>query len=131
MYRYINQIAKYSFQCYCYYFSFISLGNEYLVSIMFSHYDQNNNGRLEAEELWQAAERDHLGQLSASCILADMLLFDDPDADGTLDINEFYTAFSKLYSKWTFPATQIPPFFYSYVHHPSSLQSMFTPSSRV
>ncbi|GIY07532.1 follistatin-related protein 5 [Caerostris extrusa] len=32
-------------------------GNEYLVSIMFSHYDQNNNGQLEAEELWQAAER--------------------------------------------------------------------------
>lgn len=77
---------------------------------MFSHYDQNNNGRLEAEELWQAAERDHLGQLSASCILADMLLFDDPDGDGTLDINEFYTAFSKLYSKWTFPQLRRAPF---------------------
>lgn len=86
---------------------------------MFSHYDQNNNGRLEAEELWQAAERDHLGQLSASCILADMLLFDDPDADGTLDINEFYTAFSKLYSKWTFPLLRISfPLFSSNVHHP-------------
>ncbi|KAG8190293.1 hypothetical protein JTE90_012583 [Oedothorax gibbosus] len=69
-------------------------GNEYLVSIMFSHYDQNNNGQLEAEELWQAAERDHLGQLSASCILADMLLFDDGDRDGRLNINEFYLAFS-------------------------------------
>lgn len=78
---------------------------------MFSHYDQNNNGRLEAEELWQAAERDHLGQLSASCILADMLLFDDPDADGTLDINEFYTAFSKLYSKWTPLLRKSYPFF--------------------
>ncbi|GFY72427.1 follistatin-related protein 5 [Trichonephila inaurata madagascariensis] len=76
-------------------------GNEYLVSIMFSHYDQNNNGQLEAEELWQAAERDHLGQLSTSCILADMLLFDDADKDGRLNINEFYLAFSKLYSKWT------------------------------
>ncbi|GFV71467.1 follistatin-related protein 5 [Trichonephila clavipes] len=73
-------------------------GNEYLVSIMFSHYDQNNNGQLEAEELWQAAERDHLGQLSTSCILADMLLFDDADKDGRLNINEFYLAFSKLYS---------------------------------
>ncbi|GBN76920.1 Follistatin-related protein 5, partial [Araneus ventricosus] len=69
-------------------------GNEYLVSIMFSHYDQNNNGQLEAEELWQAAERDHLGQLSTSCILADMLLFDDADKDGRLNINEFYLAFS-------------------------------------
>lgn len=26
---------------------------EYLVSIMFSHYDQNNNGNLEREELEQ------------------------------------------------------------------------------
>ncbi|KAF8782213.1 Follistatin-related protein 5 like protein [Argiope bruennichi] len=69
-------------------------GNEYLVSIMFSHYDQNNNGQLEAEELWQAAERDHLGQLSKSCILADMLLFDDTDRDGAMSINEFYLAFS-------------------------------------
>lgn len=69
-------------------------GNEYLVSIMFSHYDQNNNGQLEAEELWQAAEKDHLGQLSGSCILADMLLFDDTDHDGTMTINEFYSAFS-------------------------------------
>lgn len=69
-------------------------GNEYLVSIMFSHYDQNNNGQLEAEELWQAAERDHLGQLSSSCILADMLLFDDADHDGKMTINEFYLAFS-------------------------------------
>lgn len=74
-------------------------GNEYLVSIMFSHYDQNNNGQLEAEELWQAAEKDHLGQLSGSCILADMLLFDDTDHDGTMTINEFYSAFSKLDSK--------------------------------
>ncbi|PRD32101.1 UNVERIFIED_CONTAM: Fstl4 [Trichonephila clavipes] len=62
---------------------------------MFSHYDQNNNGQLEAEELWQAAERDHLGQLSTSCILADMLLFDDADKDGRLNINEFYLAFNK------------------------------------
>lgn len=69
-------------------------GNEYLVSIMFSHYDQNNNGLLGAEELWQAAEKDHLGQLSSSCILADMLLFDDSDHDGRLNINEFYVAFS-------------------------------------
>lgn len=30
-----------------------SSGKEYLVSIMFSHYDQNNNGALEKEELEQ------------------------------------------------------------------------------
>lgn len=70
-------------------------GNEYLVSVMFSHYDHNGNGQLEAEELWQAAERDHLGQLSASCILADMLLFDDPNKDGGMSVDEFYLAFSE------------------------------------
>ncbi|XP_076327229.1 follistatin-related protein 5-like isoform X1 [Tachypleus tridentatus] len=73
-------------------------GNEYLVSIMFSHYDRNNNGYLEAAELWQAGERDHLGHLFTVCILADMLLYDDANHDGKLDINEFYLAFSKLYS---------------------------------
>jgi hypothetical protein len=30
-----------------------SSGKEYLVSIMFSHYDTNNNGALEREELLQ------------------------------------------------------------------------------
>lgn len=74
-------------------------GNEYLVSIMFSHYDHNHNGLLEAEELWKAGEEDRLGQLSTVCILADMLLFDDTNHDGRLNINEFYLAFSKLYSK--------------------------------
>lgn len=73
-------------------------GNEYLVSIMFSHYDHNHNGLLEAEELWKAGEEDRLGQLSTVCILADMLLFDDANHDGRLNINEFYLAFSKLYS---------------------------------
>lgn len=69
-------------------------GNEYLVSIMFSHYDHNHNGLLEAEELWKAGEEDRLGQLSTVCILADMLLFDDANHDGRLNINEFYLAFS-------------------------------------
>jgi hypothetical protein len=32
-----------------------SSGKEYLVSIMFSHYDQNNNGALEREELEQVS----------------------------------------------------------------------------
>lgn len=30
---------------------------DYLVSIMFSHYDQNNNGNLEAEELSEVSYR--------------------------------------------------------------------------
>lgn len=74
---------------------------------MFSHYDHNHNGLLEAEELWKAGEEDRLGQLSTVCILADMLLFDDANHDGRLNINEFYLAFSKLYSKCA-PARSFP-----------------------
>lgn len=33
---------------------------EYLVSIMFSHYDQNNNGNLEREELEQVKTHSNL-----------------------------------------------------------------------
>ncbi|XP_015590184.1 follistatin-related protein 5 isoform X2 [Cephus cinctus] len=71
---------------------------EYLVSIMFSHYDQNNNGNLERDELEQIAEREDLEQLSRGCSLGHMISYDDADKDGRLNINEFYMAFSKLYS---------------------------------
>ncbi|XP_031783658.1 follistatin-related protein 5 isoform X2 [Nasonia vitripennis] len=71
---------------------------EYLVSIMFSHYDQNNNGNLEREELEQIAEREDLEQLSKGCSLGHMINYDDTDRDGRLDINEFYMAFRRLYS---------------------------------
>ncbi|XP_049811271.1 follistatin-related protein 5-like isoform X1 [Schistocerca nitens] len=73
-------------------------GKEYLVSRMFSHYDHNNDGALEKEELEQMAAKEQLSQLSKGCSLSDMLHFDDASKDGRLDINEFYTAFSKLYS---------------------------------
>ncbi|XP_046405287.1 follistatin-related protein 5-like isoform X3 [Ischnura elegans] len=75
-----------------------SSGKEYLVSIMFSHYDQNNDGALEREELDQISEKEHLNQLAKGCTLGDMLSYDDSDNDGHLNINEFYMAFSKLYS---------------------------------
>ncbi|KAJ4433625.1 hypothetical protein ANN_15935, partial [Periplaneta americana] len=75
-----------------------SSGKEYLVSIMFSHYDQNNDGALERDELEQIAGREHLNQLAKGCSLGNMLSFDDADKDGRLNINEFYMAFSKLYS---------------------------------
>lgn len=71
---------------------------DYLVSIMFSHYDQNNNGNLETEELNEIAGVEHLEALSNGCSLAHMIQFDDTDHDGRLTINEFYLAFSKLYS---------------------------------
>lgn len=72
---------------------------EYLVSIMFSHYDQNNDGDLEREELDQIAEHEDLRRLSKKCSLSNMITYDDADKDGSLNVNEFYMAFSKLYSK--------------------------------
>lgn len=47
----------------------------------------------------QIASREHLNQLAKGCSLGHMLHFDDADKDGRLNLNEFYTAFSKLYSK--------------------------------
>lgn len=41
-----------------------------------------------------------MGQLAKGCTLQDMVSFEDADKDGRLIINEFYTAFSKLYSKF-------------------------------
>lgn len=71
---------------------------DFLVSIMFSHYDQNNNGHLEEEELNKISLIEHLEDLSNGCALSDMLVFDDSNNDRTLNINEFYQAFNKLYS---------------------------------
>lgn len=73
---------------------------DFLVSIMFSHYDQNNNGHLEMEELNKISIAEHLEDLSNGCALTDMLVFDDSNSDQMLSINEFYQAFNKLYSKF-------------------------------
>lgn len=66
---------------------------------MFAHYDSNGDNLLQAEELWRASEDDKMAQLSQACILADMLVFDDVDKDGTLSVAEFYGAFNRLDSK--------------------------------
>ncbi|CAH1955937.1 unnamed protein product, partial [Acanthoscelides obtectus] len=71
---------------------------DYLVSIMFSHYDRNNNGNLEGPELNEISAQERLDTLSNGCSLGDMIQYDDTDHDGKLSINEFYVAFSKLYS---------------------------------
>ncbi|KAG5307848.1 FSTL5 protein, partial [Pseudoatta argentina] len=71
---------------------------EYLVSIMFSHYDRNNDGNLEREELLQIAEEENMEELCAGCNFSHMISYDDTDGDGKLNVNEFYMAFSKLYS---------------------------------
>ncbi|XP_066987827.1 follistatin-related protein 5-like isoform X2 [Macrobrachium rosenbergii] len=71
---------------------------EYLVGLMFSKFDTNNNGALDHEELTQVSEMEEVSRLAEECSLVDMLRYDDTDGDGHLSLNEFYTAFSKLYS---------------------------------
>lgn len=39
-------------------------------------------------------------KLSTGCNLSHMISYDDTDGDGRLNVNEFYMAFSKLYSKY-------------------------------
>lgn len=71
---------------------------DFLVSIMFSHYDQNENGFLEEGELQHITTVEHLENLSNGCVLSDMLIFDDSNNDRKLSTHEFYQAFNKLYS---------------------------------
>lgn len=71
-------------------------GADSLMASMFAHYDSNGDNLLQAEELWRASEDDKMAQLSQACILADMLVFDDVDKDGTLSVAEFYGAFNRL-----------------------------------
>ncbi|XP_066987830.1 follistatin-related protein 5-like isoform X3 [Macrobrachium rosenbergii] len=67
---------------------------EYLVGLMFSKFDTNNNGALDHEELTQVSEMEEVSRLAEECSLVDMLRYDDTDGDGHLSLNEFYTAFS-------------------------------------
>lgn len=39
--------------------------------------------------------------------MSDMIRFEDMDKDGRLGLNEFYAAFSKLYSKYIYIYTYI------------------------
>lgn len=48
----------------------------------------------------QISDQEHLNELSEGCSLGDMLKYDDSDKDNLLSVNEFYSAFSKLYSKF-------------------------------
>ncbi|XP_045617913.2 follistatin-related protein 5 isoform X3 [Procambarus clarkii] len=71
---------------------------EYLVGLMFSKFDTNNNGALDKDELVQVSQVEEVNRLAEDCSLVDMLRYDDSNTDGHLNLNEFYTAFSKLYS---------------------------------
>lgn len=47
----------------------------------------------------KVSQEEEVSRLAEDCSLADLLHFDDTNNDGQLNLNEFYTAFSKLYSK--------------------------------
>lgn len=64
-----------------------------------SQFNQKFSSKLVSFLKKKTFEDEHLSQLSKECSLTDMLAFDDADHDGHLNLNEFYAAFSKLYSK--------------------------------
>lgn len=48
---------------------------------------------------FQINKQDKLDDISDVCVMSDMIRFEDMDKDGRLGLNEFYAAFSKLYSE--------------------------------
>ena len=78
-----------------------SHSKEFLVSIIFSHYDQNNDGLLEYDELLSVWNEEKIIQIKNGdndCSLVDLLRYDDTNNDFKLTINEFNQAFSQLSS---------------------------------
>ncbi|XP_050056209.1 follistatin-related protein 5-like isoform X1 [Aphis gossypii] len=73
-------------------------GKEYMVSALFRYLDLDGNGFLQLEELQKITKQDKLDDMSDVCVMSDMIRFEDMDKDGRLGLNEFYAAFSKLYS---------------------------------
>lgn len=72
---------------------------DYLVSIIFSHYDQNNDGLVEKDELslmWNTMVDMHHVANDSNCTLLDMVTYDDMNGDGVLTINEFNDAFQRI-----------------------------------
>lgn len=71
---------------------------DYLVSIIFSHYDQNNDGLVEKDELdlmWNTLDLRHVAN-DSNCTFKDFLVYDDSNGDDALTINEFNEAFRKI-----------------------------------
>lgn len=52
--------------------------------------------------MFQITKQDKLDDISDVCVMSDMIRFEDMDKDGRLGLNEFYAAFSKLYSKYVY-----------------------------
>ena len=69
---------------------------QFLANIMFNYYDHDNDQVLSLSELDNIEHKNHLEKLSPSCSLTDLLSFDDLEPeDGTINMDEFLTAFSK------------------------------------
>ncbi|KAI4470268.1 follistatin-related [Holotrichia oblita] len=61
---------------------------------------------MQEYEIMKITAQEHLDTLSKGCTLPDMIQYEDSDRDGKLNINEFYVAFSKLY---TVPEVHVTP----------------------
>ncbi|KAK7603150.1 hypothetical protein V9T40_003149 [Parthenolecanium corni] len=73
-------------------------GKEYIVSALFKFLDIDDNGLLTSEELVKVAKRENLQRITEKCNLENLITKEDIDKDNRLGTNEFYAAFSKLYS---------------------------------
>ncbi|CAI5766620.1 follistatin-related protein 4 [Podarcis lilfordi] len=67
----------------------------FLVEDMFNHLDINGDGHLSSSELAQLMKRDDLEEVFSDCTPEDLLRFDDYNNDGSLTLQELYTAFRK------------------------------------
>lgn len=84
---------------------------DYLISIIFSHYDQNNDGLVEKDELdlmWDTLEEIHHVANDSNCTLRDLLVFDDSNGDNVLTINEFNDAFQRISETHKIKTANIP-----------------------
>jgi follistatin-related protein 5 len=98
---------------------------DYLVSIIFSHYDQNNDGLVEKDELafmWNTMDMHHVAN-DSNCTLLDMLVYDDTNNDQVLTINEFNDAFRRISEVNTESYKQTPT--YGKHHHLHHLLSSY------
>ncbi|XP_074648310.1 follistatin-related protein 5-like isoform X2 [Tubulanus polymorphus] len=69
-------------------------GKPFLANVMFTYYDDDLDGYLSGRELQNIEHKDHLERLSETCGLSDLLLFDDSDKSGQINLDEFFKAFN-------------------------------------
>ncbi|PSN35663.1 hypothetical protein C0J52_24847 [Blattella germanica] len=72
--------------------------NETFTPLQYNEAESYDGCSIQEYEIMKIANREHLYQLAKGCSLGHMIAFDDTNKDGRLSINEFYVAFSKLYS---------------------------------